>query len=405
VEDLEAIVADAQALVAQRAWGAAGIAWARVAAVAMEAGRRDTARSAWDAAGESWRRDDRVDSAARALTMALGLAERERAVALAQVKLAGVLGELGRLTDAESLCARAYAACPPDDPLRAVVVDTWVNARLALGQRDRCNELVDELAVLPDSAQLAARFRRAQLLRQDGALGAAVPALESLMESLQGDARLLPALAGARAELGEVELLRGEHARAVSLLEQAFAEQAEAGRRSLQLRAEAARVRVLLERGLPALVHGLDDGLAYAQERGLVLLECDVRVARGMALAERAPERARADLERAVQLADAAGSEPRSGRARYEWAALASDTLERRLSILKRATVQLASSRPWAVRCDLLRARLIAEASPDEALDLARAAHSQFVMMDMRLDAALGDSLVRTLAARNSPPV
>ncbi len=395
----EAIVEDAVQLAADAKWGPAAIAWARAAAIATEHQARESARQAWDQAGETWRRDDRLDSAARALKMALGLADEPMPTAMAQVKLSGVLGEMGRYAEAEALCRRASDVLGPDSPLRPIVMDTWVTNLSALGRKDEARELVDQLLELDGVHGLAGHFRRAQLCRLDGELSEGALHLGMVIDGLAAEPRAIGAVAAAHAELGEVALLRGDIEQAVHFFEQAFAGQQAAKRPSLKWRAEAARIRVMLAGGVEPLTHSLDEGVAYAQDRDMLVLEADLRIARGMALAHRLPVDAGHDLEAAAAISDEARCPLRSGRARLMWASRIDNggPVERRISVMQRAEEQLESSRPWVARARFERARLIADRDPTAARALAVGALTHFTAMEMALDQALASVLVQSL--------
>ncbi len=394
----ETIVADAEQLSADQQWGAAALAWARAAAMATEAQSRESARMAWDKAGEAWRRDDRLDSAVRALKMALGLSDDPDAAVIAQIKLSGALGEMGRFAEAEALCRVAESKAPAGSPLRGLVLDTWSSNLLALGDKATARKLVSELAGLRGHAGVAGQFRLAQLARLDGDFADAARHLAAVTEAMAGDPRTRSGLAAAHAELGEVALLRGDVEDAVAFFREAFDGQQAAGRHVLKWRAEAARIRVMIASDVEPLMGGLDAGIRYAVERDMLVLEADLRIARGMALAARRPDVAGEDLEAAAAISDESKAPLRSGRARLEWASRLDGGVDRRLAVLGRAREQLAMSRPWVARVDLASARLLAMRDRAAALKLAAAAMAQFAAMHMRLDQERAAELMQRLA-------
>ena len=128
-------------------------------------------------------------------------------------------------------------------------------------------------------------------------------------------------------------------------------------------------------------------------------MEADLRIARGMALAERRPEEASNDLEAAAAISDEARCPMRSGRARLAWADRIESgvTIERRLAVLDRAIEQLSVSKPWATRARYAKAKLLAGRDRAEAMRLALGAAARFCAMEMAADEAVARTLVQLL--------
>lgn len=340
----------ARALTAARRWGEAAMAWADVALACEQRSRRDDARAAWDAAGEAWRRDDRPGPAARALGRAVELADRGDGGAVARVKLAGVLGELGRHEQAEELCREALEQAPYG-PVHGLALDTLVGVFQATGQKDRARPLVQSLeATGLTNLRTASQFRAGQLHRMDGELDQAETCFHAVVEALADRPEAASGVAAARGELAELALLRGEIAEAVDFFENAEAEHRRMGRRALSYRCEAGRIRATVEGGLQPLHPRLDEGLAFAEARGMPVLEVDLRIARGMARAGSDPAGATQDLGRAAADADQLGLVLRSGRARYERASRVEAPAADRIELLEEALEQLADAVPWLSR-------------------------------------------------------
>ena len=110
-------------------------------------------------------------------------------------------------------------------------------------------------------------------------------------------------------------------------------------------RAEAAEVRCQVALGQRPLGANLSEPIAYAQERGLPLLEAELRMARGMARTRATVTGADEDFTRGISLAEDAGARLLEGRLR----------VQRRLSgilrdDLERTSWCLAPDTPWSLQ-------------------------------------------------------
>ena len=396
MEDYQRNIADAEKLSAQREWGEAALAFARAASRATSLGARESALQAWEQAGEAWRRDDRLAAAARALRMSLDLAEGDPVrAAMARVKLASVLGELGNVDGAIQLCRLAVEGT--DGPIRAFALDTWIAQAQGAGRKDEARRLVKELEKYRDGALgLAGQFRAGQLLKLDGRLEDAAELFGRVAVAMKTTSEA--GFAAAEAELADIAALRGELGDAVAMFAVAVRHHDAAGRKALAWRSEAGRVRAELAAGTTPMLNRLDDGIALAADRGMVVLEVDLRIARGMARAATDQTRAEADLAKAMASADRLGLVLRSGRARYERSLRIRASSEKRIELLEEAEAQLASSEPWRNRARLELVELQRLTGPEEARRTASRLGAKFSAMGMELDARRALSLVRELA-------
>ena len=240
----DAITAEAHAKAHD--WGAAAIEYARAAARAGQSGDRATSRQAWEAAGEAWRRDDRPETAAQALERSLESTPEGPQAALARLKLAGVLSELGRCADAVRLLEDAAAAIP-GGALHALVLDTWLEACFATGDRAQAEVVayrlgahVVALSAADPALAMAVAYREGQIARLDGRLSEAAGRFASVIAAVEDLPDSLPALAAAEAELAEIASLRGDWADALALWDQARDRFARVGRKALDWRARPA---------------------------------------------------------------------------------------------------------------------------------------------------------------------
>jgi tetratricopeptide (TPR) repeat protein len=332
-------------------WEAAGGAWVEAARVAVDAGALPSARQALAAAGEAFRRDDRPGDAARALRLALGYGPDPAEAALLRVHLAGVCAELGEADEALALLALALDAAGPE--VRPLVLDTRVGVVLGHRPKALARPDVDALEALGGAAAVAGRFRRGQLARLDGDLARARSLQQQVAAGLSGQAAAAAGAAAAQMELAELDLLQGRAVAALATLEQARRDHEGAGRRGLALRAEAARVRAAVEAGLRVHPGPVVSGLAFARDRGLPMLEVELQLAAGAALAGPDPAAAAEFLRAAVRGADARRAPLSAGRGRAALAALAPPGDER-AALVALARQDLADHVPLLRRLDAL---------------------------------------------------
>ncbi len=274
-------------------WAEAGAAWWAITerAAAEPVRARESARRAADA----FRRDDRPAAAAKALGVALAGTTPAGADA---AQLAAVLLDAGQVEAAAGVAEQAVRGLPHDAPTaeRAIALDTRAGLRLVAGEVEAARDDLDALEALGvPGAAWSHRFRAAQVARLDGALGAADAGWQALEAALGGDRRVAGPAAACAQERGELEVLRAA-LRGVAQLpadedaldraRAAFGRAAEAwnavGRRAGLFRAEAWRARVERLAGLDVAAPSIDRAIAWAEDRGMVLLLADLRACRAV---------------------------------------------------------------------------------------------------------------------------
>lgn len=302
-------------------WAEAG---ERFEALAREARDRAEARERWAQAGDAYRRDDRPARAARALKAAVDLADSQDARrSLAVAGLAGVLVEAGEPAPAEILLREALPA-EPTPTARLLLLDGLLGVLVVLGRVDEAEGPLVELGVLVEAVPPAARplaevtrdFRRAARHRLRGELAVAASLLSSVEARMSARPETLGAAAAAASELGELRLAQGDGEGAYDAVERAGRLWTTAGRRAGLYRGEAALIRAALARGETPMARALDQPVSYAHERGMPLLEAELRLARGAARARALIRGGEEDLDLAVGLAERAGAALLEGRAR-----------------------------------------------------------------------------------------
>jgi tetratricopeptide (TPR) repeat protein len=390
------MMAAAERRTAHRDWGEAARSYEAAADLAVRSGSAEPAWRAWTAAGECWRRDDRPIEAERCLRRALELTEPAGTAAAATVPpLAAVLGDLGAAELAEDLLESVAAEQAPG-ALLAPLHDTRAGLLVGLGRKEAARVQVQSLRGCGKVADLPVRFRDAQLLALDGELGRARTAWRRLVATLHRGGE--PAGVGAAlSALGDVELLLGAEREAM-LRYQAAAEAWEAaGRRAPAWFAHAGRVRAMVALGVHPLPAMLEEGIAFAEDRGMIPLASALRTARGAALAEHAPDRARADLERALEDAMTVGLPLQVGQAAYELATRLCLPETQQQNLLETAAMAFVSHVPLAARVALARARLLARFDAVQARTVARSCVPLLERMGMARDLVAARALVRHL--------
>jgi len=245
-----------------------------------------------------------------------------------------------------------------------MALDSLIGVLLGYPDKEAARPLVDQLVCAEGDSGLAGQFRRGQLARLDGHLDAAHAHFESVVAGFGDRSEAAAGVAAARGEQAEIHLLRGATAPAVEGFERGMALHRAAGRGALFYRCEAGRVRAMTESGVSVLTDVLERGIDFALAREMVLLEVDLRIARGMALSAGDAARAMLDFEAAISLAEQASSRLRAGRARYEAAIRAASSSALRHQLLSGALADLEPSAPLQARVRAAIQRMAANPDP-----------------------------------------
>lgn len=396
--DFSQMMLDAEARSEERDWAAAADGFAAAAHLAGMNGRVPEAWRAWTQAGECWRRADEPRRAERSLRRALELTEPGGSASEATApKLAAVLGALGAAERAEDLLEATAAEQAPRS-VSPVFTDTRIGLLTALGRKEAARVLLGSLSAADRSgADLAARFRTAQLLVLDGELCRSRNAYRRLVVALHRESGAEAGLGTSLAGLAEVELLLGDERDALGHFESAERAFADAGREALRWVAQHGRVRAMVALGVQPLPGLLDHGISFAEDRGLVPLAAGLRLARGIARADVDPDAAVADLVGAMDDAMGAGLPVLVGRAAFARAVRLPCADQERQTLLETAAMALVSHVPLAARVALARARHVARFDPVQARIVARACLPRLEGMGMSRDALAARNLLRLL--------
>ncbi|RME29311.1 MAG: hypothetical protein D6798_00335 [Deltaproteobacteria bacterium] len=302
------------------------------ARAAAEAGRWERAATLWEAlagdiqdedggaavqalslAADAWLREDRPLAAVGALRRAMIAVGNGPGAALLQVQLAAALADAGQLGPALEACRAVVETQEGGAGERELALDVACGLALERGELALATDLVDRL-----TDPRARAFRAATVLRVVGRSARASAALSVAFDAV-GDH---PALGGLRAALlheeGEQALINGQPDDALDAFASARAGWAEVRRRSGMFHAIAGEVRARLARGELPLTAELDRGVDYAGDRGLVILETDLRTTRAATRARAGLRGVAEDLGRAVELAAQSGAALAEGRARQQ---------------------------------------------------------------------------------------
>jgi tetratricopeptide (TPR) repeat protein len=390
----QSLLEEARALASERRWHDAAARFAKAGNHLAKAGFDPQAQEAFAAGGDAAWRADLPDLAMRCFVRSRErLAARSPQHAVRGVQMAGVLVELGELGSAELLLDEAEES-EPDRELMVVLLDVRITLDLIQGRLGRAHgDLVRLESLVGQEAAPALLFRQGQLAARLGQFGDAVDALSACVAIIED----LDAYDGPRGaallELGELAVFREDYDDALALLEAAAAAWQRAGRRSGQLRVEAARMSLLGQMGaVETITSGLERSIRFARERDLRLLEAELLLASGACEVGRDPHRSRAQLDRAVALAGSIGAVQLRGRALL--ARYSGPDGER--SALEQACVDLVEIPTWRSRAYLALAELLG-ADPEtrgEALEMCATALCRFSSMGLDSDEARARGLL-----------
>ena len=299
-------------------WERAGEQWWSAVRLASSLGELAVVREGVLKAVDSFRRGDVPRRLLEVSREGQKLATSKAQIAMLRIYELGAMVELGLLEDAGEI-AEEVLDLAVDPYNRPFALDTVAGAWLVSGRIEAMREMVAELEGGLGAAQVAARFRRGQLARLDGDLDGAEELFRSCIEGLRGHETGAGGAAAALTELGSIMLLRRDWSEARGLFEEAEEEWSLAGRRSGQHQARGLGVRAMLGPGnVHLLSSGLNESITFAVERGLRLLESELRLARGLRRASVGEDGAEEDLNAAVYIAWESGARIHAGRCRLE---------------------------------------------------------------------------------------
>jgi tetratricopeptide (TPR) repeat protein len=286
-----------------------------VAELASDVGELAVGREASLRVVDAYRRADQPQRVLEAVNLAMAMALSSTAQGLLKTYRLAAHLDAGSLLDAEAE-AEELLDVVKDPKVRPMAMDTVAGLYFATGRVQALRELVEEMEGFEGPMALGASFRRAQADALDGEDEAARRGFELCIEGL----RDVPGSAGARAashgELGGLLRILGQDEEALGHFERAAGLWDAAARRAGRFLAEAQRARAVLALGGDYVPSALDRPIEFCVERGLLLVEAQLRLARGLCRYKVGMDGAREDLNQAIAMPLECGARLQAGRAR-----------------------------------------------------------------------------------------
>jgi len=205
-----------------------------------------------------------------------------------------------------------------------MAMDTVAGLYFATGRVQALRELVDEMVEFEGPLVYGAYFRRAQADALDGDADAAERGFLQCIEGLSAHPGTEGAIAAAHGELGGLLRVLGRDVDGLKQYEKATALWDAAARRAGRFLAEADRARAVLATGGDYVPSALDRPISFCVERGLLLVEGHLRLARGLCRHKAGVDGSREDLNQAIAIPLECGARLQAGRARFAVAKLSS---------------------------------------------------------------------------------
>lgn len=296
-------------------WDDQADAWWRVAELASDVGELALGREAALKVVDAYRRADQPARVLKAVELAVTLSLSASAQGLLKTYRLAALLDCGSLLQAEEE-AESLLDWVTDPKVRPMTLDTVAGLYFTTGRVHALRELVEEMAHFKGPMAYGAQFRRAQANALDGKTVEARAGFESCIEGLGTISGAEGAVAAAHGELGGLLSLSGLPHEALVHFEQAAGLWGQAARRAGRFLAEAHRARSVLATGGDYMPTALDRPIAFCDERGLLLVEAQLRLARGLCRYKAGLDGAREDLSQAIAMPLDCGARIQAGRAR-----------------------------------------------------------------------------------------
>lgn len=310
---LKRLLEHAQGL--QGDWDDQAAAWWRVAELAADLGELPVGIEASLRAVDSFRRADQPRRVLEAVDLALAISLAPAAQSLLKTYRLAALLDVGALNEAEQ-DAESLLDEVTDPKVRPMTLDTVSGIYFATGRIQALGELAEEMSQNDGPTRCGADFRKAQLATLAGDADLAKELLGRCIQGLSDVPGSEGARAAAHGELGCLWRLLGEYEEALSCFETAAGLWQHAARRAGRFLAESDRARAILVTGGAYVPSALDLPIAFCVERGLLLIEAQLRLARGMCRYHAGADGAREDLSQAIAIPLECGARLQAGRAR-----------------------------------------------------------------------------------------
>ncbi|MFH1466538.1 MAG: hypothetical protein ABIO70_19290 [Pseudomonadota bacterium] len=392
-------LAEARELAAERRWEQAATRFEEAGELLLLAGADHEARAALAAAGDAAWRADQPRLALRCFVRARELATHDAPSRRVRgLQMAAVFLDLGEFDSAALVLEEATGGARAPE-LDLVRLDAQIGLELVRARIGRAHALLEELgqAAGPLGSPVHL-FRSGQIAARRGEFDVAVEAL-STCAGLIGERVAYQGPFGATLqELAEVAILRGDIEDGLALLDRASSAWERAGRRAGLARVAAARARVLADHGVnPHGAETLAPWIAFADQRGLRVLEAELRYALGASLLAQEPAQGSAHLALAAALAERIGAVGLRGLALLAQ----HDRPGGDLDALEQACGDLVELLPWRSRAFLALAQRLDERREqhERALELCATALCRLSSMDLPRDEARARGLLWRMSA------
>lgn len=319
---LRRLLEHAQSL--QGDWDDRASAWWRVTELAADTGELSVAMEASLRAVDAYRRADHPLRVLEAVQRAMELVHAPSAQGMLRTYRLAALLDSGALVDAEEE-AESLLDELLDPKVRPLALDTVAGIYFATGRIRALEELIEEMTVSEGPLKWGAVFRQAQVAALAGRVEEALKAFEDCIEGLSTHPGTSGAQAAAWAEIGGVFQLTQRLTEALEAYEKACALWADSGRRAGRFLAESERACAILSTGGSYVPSALDQPIAFCVERGLLLLEARLRLARGLCRYHAGVDGSREDLNQSIAIPLEQGARLQAGRARFQVAEVSSD--------------------------------------------------------------------------------
>ena len=299
-------------------WDDQAESWWRVAQLASDTGELALALEASLRSVDAYRRADQPNAVLLSLELAQSIALAPSAQSLLKVYRLAALLDLGLLVEAESETEELLDTVTQSD-IRPMALDTVAGIYHATGRLQALAELLEEMAVEEGPLAFGGVFRGAQLSALQGDEVAAESGFLACIEGLQKHPGSEGAVGAACTELGRLYAVLGRHQEALTFFEKGVEAWQVSARHAGQFLTEAHRALSVVSVGGDYVPSALDRPIAFCVERGLLLVEAQLRLARGVCRYKAGVDGAREDLSQAVAIPLEQGARLQAGRAR--WAA------------------------------------------------------------------------------------
>ena len=296
-------------------WDDQAEAWWRVAQLASDTGELGLALEASIRSVDAYRRADQPNAVLLSLNLAQSIALAPSAQSLLKVYRLAALLDLGLLMEAESEAEDLLDTVTEAD-VRPMALDTVAGIYHATGRLQALEELLEEMAGEEGPLAYGGVFRRSQLLALQGDEVSAESGFLECIEGLEKHSGTEGAVGAACTELGRLYAVLGRHQESLGILERGTKAWEASARRAGQFLTEAHRVLAMVSLGGDYVPAALDRSIGFCVERGLLLVEAQLRLARGVCRYKAGMDGAREDLSQAVAIPLDQGARIQAGRAR-----------------------------------------------------------------------------------------